>query len=264
MNTHTIACLLALLLLSGCGRNTSQSGQASGTDAATHDDENAALASSQFAAPIILQVPADAFPQVQQITALGGSDPKQTNGAAYERNDFFPCMVGADPEFIPYFEHLPAGAGDVERWMMGQGFFQVQQYTLQYPNAQMPDYGTANVFNCAVVQDSLAQFLAPSDRANGVHGGVRVPAATRALTNWTYENRYETPVSGKGNVKVFAGRLLYAMQPLLPGMSFTGQGSGSVKMVLNPDTGRWEVESFDLQDPRLMLIDQKAAAPVPR
>jgi hypothetical protein len=267
MKTYTIACLSALLLLSACGRSQGpqqSAAPASGTTApVTHDDENAALASSQFAAPIMLVVPADAFPQVQQMAALGGADPKQTNGAAYEKSDFFPCTVGANPEFIPFFEQIPAQASDVLQWMTAQGLFQVQSYTIQYPNAQMPEYGTANVFNCAVVQDSLGQFLTPGDRANGVHGGVRVPAATRALTNWTYENRYETPMPGKGNVKVFAGRLIYVLQPILPGLGFTGQGSGSVKMIMNPDSGQWEVESFELHDQRLVLYDTKMDAPVP-
>ena len=36
-----------------------------------------------------------------------------------------------------------------------------------------------------------------------------------------------------------AGTFTYTIQPLVPGISFDPQGTGSVKMMLNPDNGQW-------------------------
>jgi hypothetical protein len=197
----------------------------------------------------------DAYSQAQQLAALNGTDPRQTYGAAYQTNDYAPCGSSAqDAEFRTIHAGIDLDSYDppsLTNALVRSGIYRFETYTIQYPNRTTNDNGTENVFVCVIVADAMKQYLLPGDAGRDIHGGITLAFARRSFNAWTYENRYETDIPGRGKVKMFAGTLDYKMAVALPIGSYNGDGVGTVKAMLNPDTGKWEVTSFGLQDPPL-------------
>jgi hypothetical protein len=52
-------------------------------------------------------------------------------------------------------------------------------------------------------------------------------------------------------VNVFAGTFSYRVDPLVPIVSFSGEGTGTVKMFLNFDNGQWTIDSWEEHDPAI-------------
>lgn len=249
---------ISLLVLAACGKsNTGQNSPAEGQAASegSTEDEAVALSAPQFTAPILVRVNADAYQQSQQLEALNGVDPRATNGAAYERTAFAPCGMSIQDAAFTVQADMdgPARGADLVNALTKSSLYRFSSYNIQYPNRTSNDNGIYNIFICAVRSDEARDYLLPADRGQDIHGPVSLLFSRRLFSAWAYRNRYEAPVSGRGSVKVFAGTMSYKMDVVMPIGSYNGVGTASVRVTLNPDTGKWEVESFELHDPELTL-----------
>jgi hypothetical protein len=245
-----IAAALAVLTLAGCDQAAKLTGNGD-------EDEKAALANPAFTNPILMQLPADTYAAAQRAAAMNGVDERPTDGAAYNSSDFLPCHVPSPINpgigFYVSIGTYPFGQDVVMNWLASKGLTSVNRYTIRYPNATSAQYGTENTFICPVVSDAMLQFIPEDQRAGGVHNGVAIPLLRRKFDAWTYRNRYETQIPGMGSVKVFAGTFTYTLESVIPGATPSGSGTASVKAILNPDTGRWQSDSYQGQDPSLTL-----------
>jgi len=210
----------------------------------------------------MLHLGTDAYDASQKLEALNGSDPKQTYGAAYETTDYAPCTAPgsgqmwtatqpAQVQSLFFPSGQSAGGIPFADWLVDERIIVLQTYPITFPNSSMPDSagGTSLTYTCAVVGGIVERFRPGADRGTDRHHGLDIPFAARHFLAWTYRNRYTTQIDGKGDVKVFAGTFTYEMRPVLPGVSFQGQGTANVKLMFNPDTGKWDTQSFDLTDP---------------
>jgi hypothetical protein len=245
-----VAAALALLALSGCDEASKLFGNGG-------EDEKAALANPAFTNPILMQLPTDTYAASLRVAAMNGVDNRPTNGAAYNSSDFLPCHV-PDPITPGVGLNVSIGTYPFERdavvnWLAGKGLVLVNRYTIRYPNATSAQYGTENTFICPVVSDAMLQYVPEEARAGGVHNGLAIPILWRKFQAWTYQNRYETDVPGSGKVKMFAGTFTYTFESAIPNGVVAGEGTGSVKVMLNPDNGQWQVTEYQNQDPSITL-----------
>lgn len=141
----------------------------------------------------------------------------------------------------------------VALWLAKKGILDIQRYPIRHSMPEDRDYGKVSTFICPVVTENLRQYLPPEQRAVDIHGGLDVPLLKRTFVAWTYRNRYETQIPGMGTIKVFAGTFTYSLESIIPGATSTGVGTASVKAVLNPDTGHWQADSYQGQDPPVTL-----------
>ena len=246
--------VLVLLPLSGCEKHGGGQSTGANSNEAGSDDESAVLASPQFTAPIMLHLTGDANQQAQQLAALNGVDPRNTQGAAYEKTDFWPCSIDKQQELDnlnPGVSPLPAEHGALVNALFNQRIYRLDTYVIQYPNASSTAYGTSNTFYCAVINDGVLP-LSPDQAALGVHRPLDVVLGHRMFKSWTYRNQYTTQIPGHGDVQVFAGTFGYAVRLDFPLGVFTNDGTGLAKVFLNPDTGKWEIASLTLNDPQLL------------
>jgi hypothetical protein len=107
----------------------------------------------------------------------------------------------------------------------------------------------ARGYRCIIYSDGTEL----QQKIGNIHAGGSAFIGARQQLKWTYKNTYETAIPGKGNVKVFAGRFDYQITPLFPGISFPGNGTGSVKAYLDPDNGRWTVTDREKHDPPIVF-----------
>lgn len=229
-------------------------------------DEDAALAHSEFTKPIVLHIDRDGFSEAQRLKSLNGvsnfgpGDLNQAGGL----NDFPPCadQVGNDsaPGINAYVVGYNLDPRAIQTWLFDNRFIQLETYDLRYPKFASK---VAAIFRCPILNNNVGKYL-PSDQARNVHNGLDIAIGRRVLTKWTYRNRYDTPAPGKGNVKVFAGTFTYRIDPIVPIVSFSGEGTAKVKMFLDPDTGRWSADNWEKQgDPRITLLTKPLeSAPV--
>lgn len=247
-----ICCLLIGLIfigLAGCGKSPNK-------QSAGDADEDAALSHSEFVAPILLHIDRDGFSEAQRLRALNGvsnfgpDDLNQAGGL----NDFPPCAEqgpdgirhAIDVNIIGYNFDMGVVAG----WMRNNRFIEFETYNLRYPKFASK---APAVFVCPILNDNVGKYL-PSNQARNIHNGIDIPIGRRILTKWTYRNRYETPAPGRGNVKVFAGTFTYKIDPIIPIVSFSGEGTATVKLYIDPDNGRWTVDSWEQHDPGITLL----------
>lgn len=217
--------------------------------------ETAALASPQFANGPLLMVGMDADYEARRLAALNGVDAGPTYGAAYSVSAYPGCTIQAAQANIGAEVKGYAFTGDaVALWLRKEGYLTTEVYSISYPNASMvKSYGNLNVFYCPELTESFREAIQKVQQVANIHNYVNVPIAHRTLDRWTFENQYAAPYPGKGNVTVFAGTLAYHMVPAFPGISFSGSGTASIKMYLDPDTGTWDVDSFYVHDPSMSL-----------
>jgi hypothetical protein len=245
-----VAAALVVLALLGCDQAAKLIGNGG-------EDEKAALANPAFTNPIVMQIPADTYAAAERVAAMNGVDERPTNGAAYNSSDFLPCHV-PDPltpgvGFNISIGSYPFGRDVVVNWLAGKGLVIVYRYTIRYPNATSAQYGTENTFICPVVSDAILPYVPEDQRAQGVHNGLVIPLLSRKFGAWTYRNRYEADVLGSGKVKMFAGTFTYTLESAIPNGVVAGEGTGSVKVMLNPDNGQWQVTEYQNQDPSISL-----------
>lgn len=159
---------------------------------------------------------------------------------------------GCQPNKVWSLSSAPSlNSDDVMAWLIRHNLVAVQQYTINVLNSG--GGLTPTTFFCPIVQEAVRQFL-PADQQNvDIHHGIGFPLAYRMLMRFTYENEYDTQTPGMGNVKVYAATFSYALMTRLPGVSFSGPGTGSVKMYLNPDNGQWTTADYQQQDPTIAL-----------
>jgi len=232
-------------------------------------DEAAALAYSEFTKPKVLHIDRDGFLQARRLEALNGvssynvaSDLNPSGGP----NDFRPCFergpIAPDGDAIDArFVGYSFDPGVIYKWLSSNNFIQFETYNIRYPKTEAINasgsfgkgFKAAAVFVCAILNDNVGKYL-PPNQARDVHNGLDIPIGRRALTKWTFRNRYDTPVPGKGNVKVFAGTFTYRIDPIVPIVAFPGEGTATVKLYLNPDNGRWTIDNWQMQDPGITLL----------
>lgn len=225
------------------------------------DDESAAVFFPAFTEQVILHVERDDFDEAQVLAGMNSVDPKPTYGAAYEQNDFSPCVGRAGPgsEMAGLSAYITGNKGPVDpttfsNWLILHKLYEQHVFQITFTNASMANsYGNSVVYTCAVVSEHIQKYIPPDQRPNGIHNGFAMPMAKRMFNGWTYRNRYSTPVPGRGDVKVLAGTFTYSMEPLTPFISFGGTGIASVKVMLNPDTGQWNIVNAQLRDPPLIF-----------
>jgi len=246
-----------MLVVAGCGKRSSggNAGAAGPSgSASSSEDENAVLASPQFTAPIMLHLGADAYEKSRELAALNGADPRSTNGAVYEKTDFSPCSVIKQQIFDyidPSIDAISYDRASLTNALFVQNIYHFDTYTIRYPNATMPEYGTENTFYCAVRTEGVIQ-PPPGQPTLAIHQPINVALGQRVFKAWTYRNEYTTPMPGHGDVQMFSGTFTYAIRLTLPLGNFTSDGTGSAKVALNPDTGRREIVSLALNDPQLI------------
>lgn len=228
-------------------------------------DEDAALAHTDFIAPITLKIDRDGFSQAQKLAAMNGVNNRQTYGAQYETRNYLPCGGLREYQGVPGLVADINGYNFNRRviydWLLNNRVVQVSTYNIRYPNASMAQsYGGEDAYPCSIVNDNVSKYF-PSSQARNVHNGLNIPIGRRVFAKWTFRNRYDTPVPGKGNVKVFAGTFTYKIAPIVPIVSFSGEGTATVKLYLNPDNGRWTVDRWEQHDPSISLVINPLAAP---
>jgi len=253
---------LVLLGIGACGKSepksqpasASQAGTAAPSTPAAPPDNNEAVATTNatFTQPIVLSLNTDAYDSANQLQQLNGVDPKDTNGAAYELTGSSGCLANAVPTGGL---SLTLGLDDatVIAWLEHEQLLSMSTYTITYSHARFPGYGTSNTFNCLVLSEALRKYLPDDRKGADIHHTVALVFAYRVFDSWTYKNRYGTGDPGQGGEKVFAGTFAYHLQSPLPGVSFTGPGTAEVKTHLNPDTGQWVSDTFELHDPSVIF-----------
>lgn len=243
--------LLSAFVLSGCDK---------GSKSSSTDDETAALVTPQFTAPIMLHLSGDTYAAAQSAAAMHGNSPIYPPDSHTVGINLLPCR-GSDDNFIyPTTFAFSASIGSyswprdtVELWLVKKGILDLQRYPIRHSMPEDRDYGKVSTFTCPVVSESLRQYLPPDQNSANIHNGIDVPILQRKFVEWTYRNRYETAISGSGTVKMFAGTFTYTLESTIPNAITSAVGTASVKMMLNPDTGRWETVEYQTQDPAIDL-----------
>jgi hypothetical protein len=264
----TVSMLAAALALTACdSKHTGASGsagsqQASAGTTAPQDtsDEDFALNQPSFKAPVVLHFAPDNNDIAQQLANMHGVSTKATNGAVYEQNAFLPCPANqSQPEsFLVTIEGITGTQVDSQtftNWLRNHDFIENVSYPITFTNTTFnpPMGGNVVTYTCTDVADAIRQYLAPDQRTVDTHHGLFVTFAQRAFSAWTFRNRYTAQTGDRGNVPIFAGTFSYTMQSTLPGVGFQGQGTGTVKLMHDPDNGQWSVVSYSLNDPEMAL-----------
>lgn len=249
--TH-FAYVAVALLLSGCGQGSSTS--------ATTDDEVAALSAPQFAQPIMLHLSGDTFAQAQAASAMQGNSPIYSADSHVVGINLLPCHGSDDNHIYPttyafsaFIDSYTFPRDAIEHWLIRKNILQIQRYSIRHSMPADFYYGKITTFECPVLTEGLRQYLPANQNGADIHGGLVIPLLTRKFVAWTYRNRYETQMPNAGTVKVFAGTFTYTLESTIQGATPSGTGTASVKAILNPDTGKWQSDSYQGQDPSLTL-----------
>ncbi len=239
----------AFLALSGCD----QSGAPFGGGA----DEQAALADPNFTKPFMLHLGQDTYATSLAVASMNGVDNRPTDGALQSASNYRPCHVTTDPELYWYLfasvDSYQFQSPVLSKWLVARQLLEYRTYRIRYTHVNFPEYGTESIVVCPVVSEDAAQYMAPEDRARGVHGGIVVPFMHRKFVEWAYRNRYDADMPGSGKVKMFAGTYTYEIVSDFPGVIPSSQGAATVKLMFNPDIGHWQMFSWQYQDPPVSL-----------
>lgn len=230
-------------------------------DRATTNDQSAATTDSappavlqqlvfsypQFTRLIFLHIPPDDFASAQTLAAQNGPLEWWT----YLKSQVGCIQSGyattAGFSAVPTVDRYNLNGNQLANNLEQSGLRTIQSYTL---NLNPTPWGSIQrSFACKVNTAKMATLA----QGQNFHGELAIPIGQRMCQRWTYVNQYQTATPGQGPVKVFAGTFSYAMKPLVDGVQYPGQGTASVKMVLNPDTGQWTLLDFQLQDPPISI-----------
>jgi hypothetical protein len=266
MNTKRVACrspiqilgrvsrtigiaILVTVTLSACDQHPKNSGNISpNPNVPTAAEQQAIFSSAQFTAPVFLRIPADDFRSSQILASENGST---VEWWTFVRSKIGCVQQGAGASspipLKPSVDGYNIDGTQLESVLERAGVRAVQSYSL---TLDPTPWGTAPYsFSCTVNTGNMAPFAQGQD----MHGALAISIVQRVCSRWTFVNHYQTAVPGQGNAQVFAGTFAYSMKPLVDGAQFTGDGTASVKMYLNPDNGQWTIASFELHDPPLSI-----------
>lgn len=251
---HALKLLGAMLFLavavSACGRSQSNGANSSSSNTAnpnapTPAEQQVIFSYAQFASQIAMHIPADEFASSQIIAAQQGP---------WEWWTFIRSNVGCAQEgyavtltshAVPTVDGYSFDGNQLESTLEQAGLRVVQSYTTTLNPT--PWGSISRTFNCLINTGKMAPFA----QGQNLHGDLTIPLGQRVCSRWTFVNHYQSPTPGQGNVQVFAGTFAYSMKSLVVGAVFSGEGTASVKMYLNPDNGQWTVTNFELHDPQL-------------
>lgn len=234
---------LVLVVLAGCGPSDAElSSQAA---------EQALQSVRRFSEPVVLKVPADAAATIAALTAQGAvmdfSVARRINGCN-ERG--YATKGGSLTDLLQRHGYSISGyqvnPSVFKQWMTAHNYVQFVTFNKTIVNS--PWGNIPREYVCLSNGAALAPHL------GNVHSGGKVVLGQRQFAGWTYQQSYKTPYPGKGDVKVFAGTLSFRIEPSLPTVSFSGEGSATIKVHLDPDRGSWVVDEYQqLKAPSLTL-----------
>lgn len=237
--------LFIAAVLSACGRSHSGSGGAANPGEPTTAEQQLIFSYAQFATPVMMHIPPDDFASSQVVAAQQGPWEWWT----FIRSNISCVQQGYAVDLtshpVPTVDGYPLDGNQLEVTLEQADVRAVQSYTITLnptPWGSIP-----RTFQCLINTDKMAPFAPGQD----LHGELNIAIGQRVCSRWTFANRYQTATSGQGNVQVFAGTFAYKMNPLVNGAVFTGEGTASVKMQLNPDNGQWTITDFEQHDPSL-------------
>jgi hypothetical protein len=232
---YRVAVLVLSAALAACGRGDKQGASGSGE---TELDRDKAIALSQpaFSSDFMLHINPDDTDMINEVDTHV-SNPYPTQAAA----PTYPCHADLGANATDFLGSLDGDNGLLNNvigtWLQESGWVQTSTHSLSF----MGNVGVeTRSFVCRQVTREPLRYLQGAPDNMDVHHGLIIPLFRRACTAWTYANTYETDVPGKGKVKVFAGAFNYRLVPLVPGIITQGGGTYLVRMMLDPDTGRWD------------------------
>ncbi len=244
--------IAASVALASCGRGEqhNQQGAVAGNGAAQGDDvgplKDIATADAGFTQPIYLHLDQDNFAAARYIQSLKGGpvDYWATQGNVHcPENGYGPA-----PTISAHIDGYDTGAQQTLDWLRSNSIITFANYSVSYTNS--PSGPLTRNYTCVVVGDAVTQYA-----SGPIHAGTTVALAHRASPSWTYANSYDADVPGKGRVKMFAGSYSYTMQPNVPWVSFSGSGTATMKMYLDPDNGKWTMLEAKYADPGIVLVN---------
>jgi hypothetical protein len=231
-----IAAFAVVVLLAGCGRGDNH-GTASGADSSELErDKTIALTQPVFSSEITLHINPDDADTIADVDAhVSNPYPFQSSAPLY------PCHADYGANAPDLWASIDGDNGSLNHvlggWLLQSGWIQTSTHSLSF----MGNGGVqSESFVCHLVTKVRLRFLQGAMDDMDIHHGLTIPLFMRACTRWTYANAYEVETPGKGKVKVFAGTFDFRLMPLVPGITTQGGGTYSVKMLLDPDTGKWE------------------------
>ena len=247
--------IAACILAAGCG-NTGKLKQT-------------ALDRPEFSAPITLHLEQDGNAENGVLNGLNGIDSRPytsitwSGGPDHFNGNFTGCYWSLNGGAVgslslslnARINAYPQGFSNQDslfNWLVNHRAINVFVWTVKYTNLAYPGYGDTITWYCPVVNEKFAAEHAVS-WIGSYHGGVEIGIAKRRVIDWTYTNSYETEIPGKGKVKFFAGTFTYTADATVPDVTFGTDGTGSVKMYLDPDTGKWVVDNLELHEPTITL-----------
>ena len=249
-----LAVILSAAAVSSCGRShapsTKGGSEAPNPNVPTTAEQQVVFVSAQFNTEIAIHIPPDEFASSQVLATA------MQSGGTVEWWTFIRSNVGCVQQgyavnlttrMTPTVDGYNLDGNQLETTLEQAGVRTIQNYSLTLNPT--PWGSISRSFSCVVNTGSMASLAQGQD----LHGALVIPVGQRICSRWTYVNHYESPILGRGNAKVFAGTFSYTMKPLADGVQFSGDGTASVKMYLNPDNGQWTVMDFELHDPQLSV-----------
>ncbi|HEY2068297.1 MAG TPA: hypothetical protein VGG48_01985 [Rhizomicrobium sp.] len=271
-STFGLSLLGALLFaLAACGPSDSlhaggRGNAAGGGVSAVENEKQIVWSDPRLSDPIYLRFGPDQFAKAQQVSShISGT---------YDYWSTEPDLAGDGRCGLNPREQQVNATVDVfnfsgtvlSDWLLASGFAHQEAYTVKYTNGPY----SSVTFYCIFLQQNVLQYMPGAEfnglaQSNAYHNGLNVPVARRVCTRWTYANEYEAQTADKGNVKFFAGTFTFQIVPFVPWFSVSGTGTGSAKMYLDPDSGKWVVATLDLQNQfdANLLADKANAPPYP-
>jgi hypothetical protein len=129
---------------------------------------------------------------------------------------------------------------------------------LRFTSIQFTGNGQSQVFHCQLMSPTYEQwasahpgFIGPNQGTLYNPNGIAIILAQRTNVTYTYANRYEADIEGKGKVPVIALQFTYQLTPTLPNVRAAALGVGSAKAILDSDSGKWTFIDFQYTDPDL-------------
>lgn len=243
MRALLLGALSACLTLSACGKQSPRQRQDNSGNIVT---TSGAPIVSDFtpSSPAVLASPSAPPSELDQEKQIAQTDPTFTSPFMLwiDHDDYNeinsstppstpPCVL--DPDSWANIIGFSVNHVAVANWLVANGIIEAR------------NTGLVGHF-CRIITAKILPYADNPNQAGpgAYHGtGIRAPIIIRACTRWTYAKEYQIDMPGKGQVKVFAGTYNYRLITLVPWITTAGEGTASIKMYLDPDTGHWQAST---------------------